>query len=713
MMFRKTLYAIATIAIMPLAQSHATEFEQCPTQAFLIQSPSGSAIIYGVDLASGDYDTLEPGMSISKLNGVGFNFHDNYLYGWDYDAQTLAKIGSDYVSQPLNIVSGLIGQPFFVGDVALNENAWYGYRPSVGLFRVDLTDPAAQLSMTQVATASSMGNPKLTDFAFHPTNGLLYAVDNDGFLMEIDVNDGGTTVLGEVLNETNAGFNFTFGAQYFDVDEHLYVSNNSNGYLYKIDLKSQTPTAEFFAYGPNSQSNDGARCALAPVEVTVGMDFGDAPDSYSTSFATSGPRHLESALFLGSQIDTEVDANLYPLSDDAASNIDDEDGVEFVTNMEVGEAALVRVTASEANGVLNAWIDFDGNGAFDEDEQVFTDKALNKGTSTLSYTVPNWAEAGTTWSRFRISSIEGLGPTGGVSDGEVEDYPVAITQQNVSVTYYPSANDYTSLAYEDLWPVKGDLDMNDLLMHMRITEFRKNDQIIKLEVTGKVAAVGAGYHNGFALQLPDVAPTTVDESRLQIEINQQTASHAVLETDQTNAVFIVMPDVKAHVDINQGCKFFRTEANCANSQLPTWKLTIPFIDGVAQNSFPAAPYDPFIFATEGMHHGSRVGNVTGGDPGRLWEVHLKNQAPTDSLHSRLLGRDDDRSDPLLGLFYQDNEGLPWALEIPATWQHPLEKVDIRQAYPMFAEFATSEGAVNTDWYQPNNANVELLYKEEN
>ena len=183
--------------------------------------------------------------------------------------------------------------------------------------------------MTQVATANSMGNPKLTDFAFHPTNGLLYAVDNDGFLMEIDVNDGSTTVLGEVLNETNAGFNFTFGAQYFDVDEHLYISNNSNGYVYKIDLKSQTPTAEFFAYGPKSQSNDGARCALAPVEVTVGMDFGDAPDSYSTSFATSGPRHLESALFLGSQIDTEVDANLYPQSDDAASNIDDEDGVGF------------------------------------------------------------------------------------------------------------------------------------------------------------------------------------------------------------------------------------------------------------------------------------------------------------------------------------------------------------------------------------------------
>lgn len=707
---KPTIAICASIMLTPAAVK-AVEFEECPTQAFLIQSPSGNAIIYGVDLASGDYETLEPSMAISKLNGVGFNFHDNYLYGWDYHAQTLAQIGSDYVSNPLNITSGLIGQPFYVGDVALSENAWYGYRPSVGLFRVDLTAPSAELEMVKIADASEMGNPKLTDFAFHPTDGALYAVDNDGFLMRIDVTDGSVEILGEVINEAASEFSFTFGAQYFDVEENLYISNNSNGYLYKIDLKVAEPVATFFAYGPESRSNDGARCALAPVEVSTAMDFGDAPGPYATSFAQSGPRHLLSSLFLGSNIDTELDAPINS-TDDETGAIDDEDGIEFVTPAEIGEAALINVTASENNGFLNAWIDFDGNGIFAQDEQIFSDEVLTQGTSTLAFMVPNWANSGSTYSRFRISSTQGIGPIGGVSDGEVEDYPIEITQQNVSVSYYPSANDFTSIAYEDLWPVKGDLDMNDMLVQMRIAEHRKNGQIIKVEITGQVAAIGAGYHNGFAIQLPGVAPETVDEARLSTYVNSEQQTHLILETSQQHAVLIVMPDVKQHTVIEDNCKFFRTENGCNSALLPSWKLTIPFIDGVDTSSFPNPPYDPFIFATEGMHHGSRVGNVTGGAPGRQWEVHLKNHAPTESLHQRLLGRDDDKSNSALALFYQDEDGLPWALEIPSTWQHPAERVDIRDAYPMFTGFATSEGLENADWYKVENANTELLYKEE-
>jgi hypothetical protein len=113
----------------------ADPFGDCPTQAFIVQTPGSLPIVFGVDLAIGSYSTLSPDMGTTKVNGVGFNYHDNYMYGWDYGSATLGQIGQDYQSNALD-VTGLIGKPFYVGDVSVYENAWYGYRSGFGLYRV-------------------------------------------------------------------------------------------------------------------------------------------------------------------------------------------------------------------------------------------------------------------------------------------------------------------------------------------------------------------------------------------------------------------------------------------------------------------------------------------------------------------------------------------------------------------------------------------------
>jgi len=147
--------------------SAADPFGECPTQAFIVQTPGSLPLVYGVDLATGSYATLSSNMGTTKVNGVGFNYHDTYMYGWDYGSATLAQFGVDYQANPLN-VTGLIGKPFFVGDVSVSENAWYGYRRSYGLYRIDLSDPSSSLAMELVASSTTMGNPSITDMAFHP-----------------------------------------------------------------------------------------------------------------------------------------------------------------------------------------------------------------------------------------------------------------------------------------------------------------------------------------------------------------------------------------------------------------------------------------------------------------------------------------------------------------------------------------------------------------
>ena len=160
-----------------------------------------------------------------------------------------------------------------------------------------------------------------------------------------------------------------------------------------------------------------------------GGDFGDAPPIYPTLLSNNGARHIVSeTLFLGAFVDSELNGQASPAADgDDKTGVDDEDGVEFITALDVGFEATIRVTASDA-GLLDAWIDFNGDGDWDDDgEQIFASELLVAGENSLSTFIPITATNGETFARFRLSSSGDLSPRGLAGDGEVEDYQVNIT----------------------------------------------------------------------------------------------------------------------------------------------------------------------------------------------------------------------------------------------------------------------------------------------
>ena len=127
------------------------------------------------------------------------------------------------------------------------------------------------------------------------------------------------------------------------------------------------------------------------------------------------------------------------LGDDNNGMSDDEDGVILpVLTPSTNTATTANLdidlqNADVAANYLDAWIDFNQDGDWeDSGEQVFTsyDLGTSNGTQTLSFTVPQDTGDhiyGTTYTRFRLSTTGGLSPTGPADDGEVEDYPVALT----------------------------------------------------------------------------------------------------------------------------------------------------------------------------------------------------------------------------------------------------------------------------------------------
>jgi hypothetical protein len=132
-------------------------------------------------------------------------------------------------------------------------------------------------------------------------------------------------------------------------------------------------------------------------------DFGDAPQSYGT--LRSDPQSgLEGAFHelangvtsprLGATVDGERNGQPGPAADgDDRNGSGDEDGVTFTTPLTAGLPATVSVDLSHslAAGVLNAWIDFGGDGRWEtfDGDQIIAGAVLLPGTvHELQFDVP-------------------------------------------------------------------------------------------------------------------------------------------------------------------------------------------------------------------------------------------------------------------------------------------------------------------------------------
>jgi len=212
----------------------------------------------------------------------------------------------------------------------------------------------------------------------------------------------------------------------YGVDQNQDENGVDDDYPYTNGIRSLPIDLEL---GTEPTGEDGdANSDLTLDFGFIRLDFGDLPDGpYPTSMAHNGPRHIiDDVTFLGLGVDAESDGHpgASALGDDTAFT-DDGDGVVFLDPIMPGQDFRIEVMAS-VNGYLNAWIDWNGNGFSDGDEQIYLDEPLAAGINSLTVTAPASATpfASTIYSRFRFTNgqNEATTPEGEASNGEVEDY---------------------------------------------------------------------------------------------------------------------------------------------------------------------------------------------------------------------------------------------------------------------------------------------------
>jgi len=269
----------------------------------------------------------------------------------------------------------------------------------------------------------------------------------------------------------------------------------------------------------------------------------------------------------------------------------------------------------------------------------------------------------------------------GVPDDE-DDYPDDASR--AFNYFFPSVGGFSTIAFEDLWPFRGDYDFNDLVVDWRFNHIANASNLATaIEGVVRVRAIGGSFQNGFGFELPLPQDLVSTITGITQNFNLVTTRANGTESGHDRAVVILFEDAY-QVLRNPGQSFVNTRMSDNYIDPAEIRFEIRLSSPVELSALGTPPYNPFIFVN--------------GTRGR--EVHLHGHPPTALADLSLLGTGDDYSDHQSGArYYQTVKNLPFALEVPATFEYPVEKAAIESAYLNFLEWAESGGLSRTDWYQ--------------
>lgn len=266
-------------------------------------------------------------------------------------------------------------------------------------------------------------------------------------------------------------------------------------------------------------------------------------------------------------------------------------------------------------------------------------------------------------------------------DDNADEYP---TDPELAFNnYYPSIETFGYLAFEDLWPYKGDYDLNDLLVGYRFNLVTNANNDIK-EVQSKifVKAAGGSYQHGFGIEFPVPGYFIETVNGPQYTENYISLNANGTEANQNNAVVVVFDNSNSVAPCQNGY-YVNTEPGSPVINSDTIRLAVRFVSGIPPNTLGSAPFNPFIISNKR----------------RGYEIHLPDKTPTTLADPSLFNTGQDRSNIALGRYYKSDNNLPWCINIPSDFPIITEKTSIINAYLHFVEWAQSAGTLYPDWYE--------------
>jgi LruC domain-containing protein len=271
----------------------------------------------------------------------------------------------------------------------------------------------------------------------------------------------------------------------------------------------------------------------------------------------------------------------------------------------------------------------------------------------------------------------------GVIDAE-DDYPA--DPLRALNNFFPAAG-RGSLAFEDLWPSKGDYDLNDVVVDYSFKTITSgSNKLVETFATFLLRATGAALKNGFGFQLSgsSIPVTGITATGMKLTKDYITLNEGGTETNQSLPTFIVFDnamDLLKHPGVGSG---INTTPGAPFVSPVTIELHIVYTpDTYPGELLDIEHFNPFIIV-----------NMI-----RKREVHLPDYPPTNLVDVNLFGTMDDNSSQVGNRYYKTRNNLPWAFNIYESFDYPIEKAAILGTYLHFGEWAQSSGNKYPNWYK--------------
>jgi LruC domain-containing protein len=254
-----------------------------------------------------------------------------------------------------------------------------------------------------------------------------------------------------------------------------------------------------------------------------------------------------------------------------------------------------------------------------------------------------------------------------------------------------------TLAFEDLWPSKGDYDFNDLVVDYDFKIIKNNQETVKvITATFVLKAYGAAVHSGFGFTLPTLTANDVLSVSGYDVVNNTVFNIGSngLENGQSKPTIIVFDDAYRVMPTRTGGTGANTQLAYGYTKPVTIVVKITLADNanIKFSKLNVGTVNPFMI----------VGTSVNGAPGsRGKEIHLANYEPSDLFNTSYFGKSDDRSFPSMGRYFVNANNHPFAIDVAETFDWVVEYKKITDAHKMFRDWAESGGSKYDDWYKNN------------
>jgi len=274
------------------------------------------------------------------------------------------------------------------------------------------------------------------------------------------------------------------------------------------------------------------------------------------------------------------------------------------------------------------------------------------------------------------------------SDGDgivntLDDFPTDPARAFNS--WAPSFSSFSSLAFEDLWPSKGDFDMNDAVIDYQFNVITNaQNKVVELRAKFYLRAAGATLKNGFGFQLDNVPPSAI------LSVTGCSLKHGYislrmngLENLQDHAVIIAWDNADNVIHYAGASSMYNTLPDYPAGYSDTVYVDIRFLIPLSQEVTGPPPFNPFLI--KGMD--------------RSVEIHLADYKPTSLANTAYFGTFDDDSDMEAGRLYRTKNNIPWGLSISEKFNYTYEMIPILNGYHFFPDWCQSSGLQYPDWYR--------------